>query len=74
MTHCTFSEHSITELRFASFLFNAALNKFYLRLFDVRHIKNDHSASEESHCHHFMGYSPTDRTVHTMAFVTPVVE
>ena len=44
----------------------------------------DHSAREETHCHHCMGYSfvlaardllyPIDRITHSMAFVTPVLE
>ena len=37
-------------------LFNDALNTFYLRLYRVRHMVKDHSAREETHCHH-MGYS-----------------
>ena len=64
-------------------LFNDALNTFYLRLYGVIQMVEDHS--EEIRCRH-MGYSfllaarvlymhhPTDRKTHTMAFVTPVVE
>ena len=37
-------------------LFNDALNTFYLRLYDVRHMVKDHSVREETRCRH-MGYS-----------------
>ena len=38
-------------------LFNDALNKFYLRLYGVRHMVKDHSDSEKGNrCHH-IGYS-----------------
>ena len=60
-------------------LFNNALNTFYLRLYDVSHMVNDHSDSERGN--HYMGYSfrlaaknPTDTIVNTTAFSTPVVE
>ena len=41
-------------------LFNGALDKFYLRLYGVRHMVKDHSDNEKK--------------THTTAFVTPVVE
>ena len=52
-------------------LFNDALNIFMRRPI--------HIAIEETRCHHNMGYSfrlahTRDRIVHTIAFVTPVVE
>ena len=69
------------------FLFNDALNTFYLRLYGVRHMVKDHSDSEKgnplpphrlllsinSKCFFYM-HHPTDRITHTTAFVTPVVE
>ena len=36
--------------------FNDALNIFYLRLYGVRHMVEDHSAGEETRCRH-MDYS-----------------
>ena len=62
-------------------LFNDALTTFYLRLYGVRHMVQDHSAREETLCRH-MGYSfrlvarvhPTDRIMYTTAFVKPVGE
>ena len=68
-------------------LFNNALNTFYLRLYGVRHMVKDHSDSEKGNLlppHRllfpisskgsFYVHHPTDRIVHTTAFVTPVVE
>ena len=40
-----------------SALFNDAFNTFYLRLYCIGHIVKDHSVSEETCCHHFIGYS-----------------
>ena len=37
-------------------LFNDALNTFYLRLYGVGHMVEDHSVREETRCRH-MGYS-----------------
>ena len=66
-------------------LFNDALSTYYLRLYDVIHMVENHSAREETRCRH-MGYSfrlaarvfyrdhPTDMIIYTTAFVTPVVE
>ena len=72
---------------FLFFLFNDALNTFYLRLYGVRHMVNDHSYSETGNPllpHRlllsinskgsFYMHHPTDRITHTTAFVTPVVE
>ena len=65
-------------------LFNDALNTFYLRLYGVRHMVEDHSDREETRCRH-MGYSfrltarvllyvPSHRQDSTYhSFVTPVV-
>ena len=65
-------------------LFNDALNTFYLRLYGVRHMVEDHSDSEKGNPllpHRLLlsisskGYFIcTDRITHTTAFVTPVVE
>ena len=62
-------------------LFNDALNTFYLRLYDVKHMVRDHSDSERGNPlppHRQQGFfymhHPTDRIIHTTAFVTPVVE
>ena len=62
-----------------------ALNTFYLRLYGVRHMVKDHSDSERgnpmpllfpisSKGWFFYMHHPTDRIIHTTAFVTPVVE
>ena len=58
------------------FLFNDALNTFYLRLYGVRHMVKDHSDSEKGNPQQgfFYMHHPTDRIAHTTAFVTPVVE
>ena len=37
--------------------FNVPLNTFYLRLFGVGYIVNDHLARMETRCRHYMGYS-----------------
>ena len=59
-------------------LFNDTLNTFYLRLYDVRHMFNDHSDSERGNPLPQQGFfymhHPTDRITHTTVFVTPVVE
>ena len=68
------------------FLFNDALNTFYLRLYGVRHMVKDHSDSEKGNLlppHRlffpinskgsFICTIP-DRIAHTTAFVTPVME
>ena len=55
-----------------------ALNIFYLRLYDIRHMVE--RAQEKTHCHHYMGFSfklaahTTHRIAHTMAFVMSVME
>ena len=65
------------------FLFNNALNTFYLRLYGVRHMVKDHSDSEKGNL--LPPLSPInskgsfictipDRIAHTTAFVTPVME
>ena len=69
------------------FLFNDALNTFYLRLYGVRHKVKDHSDSERGNplpphrllfpicsTEFFYMHHPTDRIAHTTAFLTPVVE
>ena len=68
------------------FLFNDALNTFYLRLYGVRHMVKDHSDSEKGNLPpphsllfpisskgSFICTIP-DRITHTTAFVIPVVE
>ena len=68
-------------------LFNDTLNTFYLRLYGVGHMVKDHSDSERGNTlpphklllpisikGFFYIHHPTDRIIHTMAFVTPVVE
>ena len=69
------------------FLFNDALNTFYLRLYGIRHMVKDHSDSEKgsplppprllfpinSKGSIYM-HHPTDRIAHTTAFVSPVVD
>ena len=68
------------------FLFNDAINTFYLRLYGDRHMVKDHSESERenplpphrllfpisSNVYHM--HHPTDRITHTTAFVAPVVQ
>ena len=62
------------------FLFDDALNIFYLQLYGVGHIVEEHSDSKRGimlpllhlllfHIHH-----PTDWTAHTTVFVTSVME
>ena len=67
-------------------LFNDALNTFYLRLYGVGHVVEDHSESERGNLllpHGLLFpisskgsfiHHPTDRIAHTTVFVTPVVE
>ena len=67
-------------------LFNDTLNTFYLRLYGVRHMVKDHSDSERKPAAatlatlsdyqqgFFYRHHPTDRIIHTTAFVKPVVE
>ena len=69
-------------------LFNDALNTFYLRLYGVKHMVKNHSDSESGNLlppHRLLFpisskgsficiNHPTDRIIHTTAFVTPVVE
>ena len=68
-------------------LFNDALNTFYLRLYGVRHMVEDHSHSNKrntlpphgllfpiSSKGSFIYIIPHDRITHTTTFVTPVVE
>ena len=74
------------EGRDGNVLFNDTLNTFYLRLYGVRHMLNDHSDSKRGnplppHGLLFLinskGYficTIPDRIAHTTAFVTPVVE
>ena len=80
-----YSNNNVKEGKEGNVLFNDALNTFYLRLYGVRRMIKDHSARKETRCSH-MGYSfqlaarffymhhPTDRIIHTTAFVIPVVE
>ena len=74
------------DYRKEMFLFNDALNTFHLRLYDVRHMVNDHSDSERGNplSPHgrlfpnnsklfFYMHHPTDRITHNTVFVAPVV-
>ena len=61
-------------------LFNDALNSFYLRLYGIRHMVEDHLNNERGnlllpHGIHrfFYMHHPTDRITDTTAIVTPVV-
>ena len=66
-----------------SFLFNNILNTYYLLIYGIRYMVKDHSAKEETHCHHYYFWlaarvhiymhHPTDRIAHIMVFVTPVM-
>ena len=59
------------------FIFNDALNIFYLWLYGVVHMVKDHSDSETGNpinSGFFYMHHPIDRIAHTTAFVTPVVE
>ena len=79
----THSTHFIYEGR--KFLFNAALNTFYLQLYGFGK-KTTQIVREETHRHHYISFSfqlaamvllyahHPDRIAHTMTFVTPVVE
>ena len=61
-------------------LFNDALNKFYLRLYGVRHMLKDHSDSENRHIGYFFRltarvliYAPTHRediTYHSLCYTS----
>ena len=58
-------------------LFIDTLNTFYLCLYGVEHMVKVHSDSERENPLQqgfFYMYQPTDRIIHTTAFVTPVVE
>ena len=61
-------------------LFNDALNTFYLRLYGIGHMVEDHSDSDRGNPLLFpinskgVADHPTERIAHTTAFVTPVVE
>ena len=63
-------------------LFNDVLNAFYLRLYCVRRMVKDHSDSDKGNslpqlhglfCPISSKRHPTDRIIHTTAFVTPAV-
>ena len=68
------------------FLFNDALNTFYLQLYGVGHMVNDRSDSEKGYplpphgllfrisIELFYMHHPSDRIAHTTACVTQVVE
>ena len=71
-----------------SVLFNDTLNTFYLRLYGVRHMVEDHSNREKgnqlpphsllfpisSKGSFICTIHPTDRITHTTTFVIPVME
>ena len=54
-------------------LFNNTLNTFYLLLYGVRHATTLATLSYWQQGFFYM-HNPTDRIMHTTAFVTPVVE
>ena len=68
-------------------LLNNTLNSFCVRLYDIRHMVQDHSDSDETCCCHCISYyfhlaarvflcvqHPRKRTAYVMAFVTPLVK
>ena len=64
-----------TDYKEGNVVFNDALNTFYLRLYGVGHMVEDHSDSERGNPLPPQGlFFPTDWIAHTRAFVTPVVE
>ena len=81
-----FVECANKEGRKEMFLFNDALNTFYLRLYGVRHMVKDHSDSERGNplLPHGLLFpinskgsficTIPDRIAHTTAFVIPVVD
>ena len=56
------------------FLFNDSLNTFYLWLYGVRHMVNDHSNSDRGNPLPPHGLLWILLSAHTTAFVTPVVD
>ena len=84
---CILTVHHFLVEEEGNVLFNDALNTFYLRLYGVRHMVEDHSDSEKGNSlpphtllfpistkeGFFYMHHLTDRITHT-AFVTPVVE
>ena len=59
------------------YLFNDALDTFFLTVIWRQNIWTIQIAREKIRCRHYMSFymhHPTDKVVDTMAFVTPVVE
>ena len=82
-----FNLHFFLLRKEGNVLFNDTLNRFYLRLYGVRHMVKDHSDSERgnplpphgllfsiSSKGYFICIIHTDRITHTTVFVTPVME
>ena len=84
--HIPWTSYASEEKEGRKFLFNDALNTFYLQLYGVRHMVMDHSNSERGnplppHGLLFLISSKgsfictiPDRIAHTTAFVIPVME
>ena len=64
-----------------SFLFNNILNTYYLLIYGIRYMVKDHSAKEETHCHHYyfwlaarvLLYAPShrqDSTYHGLCYTS----
>ena len=74
----------IVSMKEGNVLFNDPLNTFYLRLYGVIHMVNDHSDSKRGNplppllfpigSKGSFTYTTPDRRAHTTTFVTPVVE
>ena len=71
------------ERRDGNVLFNNALNTFYLRLYGIRHMVNDHSDNERGnllYCVYMVKVQLDSEngnlltTVHGLLFVTPIGE
>ena len=52
-------QQSTPQEKEGNVLFNDALNTFYLRLYDIRHMVKDHYEREETRCRH-IGYTLSD--------------
>ena len=59
-----------------NFLFNDALNTFYLQLYGIRHIVKDHSVREDTQCRlvtRVLLYAPShrqDNTYHSLCYTS----
>ena len=85
ITNKQLTKATISGRKEGNILFNDALNTFYIQLYGVTHIVKDHSHSGRGNplplhglvfpinIKVFYMHHPTDRIVHTTAFVNPVV-